>query len=217
MSSEKIDKIQSLAKDEDISSIEEISGNIKNEGVIVKSNCKMCNSRNRLEAEELYEKYGYGGIQKACDLLNKTYNEDISYIAIARHLRNHYERQKTQVFIKEYAENFKIYKSIYTDKKRSLEDTRVMLQKSFVEQMSIADSLSDSVEKRKSIELATKIATTLSSITAQINEIDKASQPYVIMLENLKHIIVDKIKESKNDDIKNALINVLDEWEKSLK
>lgn len=178
--------------------------------VIKKSNCKLCNSPNRLEAEKLYdENKTFKSIHKFLEEQGESYD----YKSVCRHFNEHYERQKVNLVVSEYIEGFVSYRVNQVNELDRLETRRDMFEKALLVLAAQNDTAKDMNEIRKNATALKALNDSISSIETQINEIKKENEPIVIVLKTLEVLISEFIQEAESEDIKKALVSLLNDFE----
>jgi len=182
--------------------------------VIKRPNCKFCNSPNRAEAEEKYEETG--NARAVYRFLADDKKEDISCIAVENHLKKHYFSQKRNELLKDYAENFEQFVVLKRDKRSQLLERIAILNKEMYE-LAAMSQYGDLDERRKSSESIKKIAECILAHEKEIELMDESMKPVDIVIKHLQQVISDEIKGTNSEEVKRALMNVIDKCYSSLK
>lgn len=178
--------------------------------VITKPNCKLCNSPNRLAAEKMFDE---GKTFKSIHKFLAEQGEHLDYKSVCRHFNEHYTRQKTNLMLTEYLEDFAAYRIDQVGDLDRLETRRDMVEKSLLVLAAQNDTTDNVNEMRKNATALKALSDTVSSIESQINDIKKENEPIVIVLKTLEVIISEAIQETDNDQVKKALIELLNDFE----
>jgi len=178
--------------------------------VITKPNCKLCNSPNRLEAEKMFDE---NKTFKSIHKFLSDQGEQFDYKSVCRHFNEHYTRQKTNLMLTEYLEDFAAYRIDQVGDLDRLETRRDMVEKSLLVLAAQNDTTDNVNEMRKNATALKALSDTVSSIESQINDIKKENEPIVIVLKTLEVIISEAIQETDNDQVKKALIELLNDFE----
>jgi len=178
--------------------------------VITKPNCKLCNSPNRLAAEKMFDE---GKTFKSIHKFLAEQGEHLDYKSVCRHFNEHYTRQKTNLMLTEYLEDFATYRIDQVGDLDRLETRRDMVEKSLLVLAAQNDTTDNVNEMRKNATALKALSDTVSSIESQINDIKKENEPIVIVLKTLEVIISEAIQETDNDQVKKALIELLNDFE----
>ena len=175
-------------------------------------NCKLCNWEKRTEAEALFDRTkNMTVVKRFCD----DNGLDASYPAVRNHLLNHYKKIERQIMLKEYARDIDNILSQKTNRKTSLEVRKAMLLKEMVVIASETEGKSLD-ERRKSADALKKLNDTIGNLEDKISEIDEDMMPVFILIENLKDIISTEIKKSNNEQVKSALMSLLEKLSENI-
>lgn len=186
-------------------SLVEYSNSIKE--VIKKSNCKLCQSEHRAEAEQIWDtKNNYTAIRNFLE----SKGEKVSITSIRRHILNHYQKQEEDMRLKEYAEDVQKWLSIKQTRKQSLEERIAILRKSLAYIGSETEGKSLN-EHRLSADAMKRISDTISSLEDKIEEQEEMMQPAILIISELRNIISDKIKSTDDKQTKEILMSVIEE------
>jgi hypothetical protein len=180
--------------------------------LIVKKNCKLCNSSHRHEAESLYVETN--NISSVYRFL-KSKQEEVSVPAIRAHLLNHFVDHQRQEKIQQYAEDIIKWKQIEASKTERLSTYLAIIEKRIFELAAVSDQKIDS-ESVKITDTIAKLITQASDIQSKIDEEHKKLEPAKIILKKLKEIVEIKVKSSKTQDVKNVLVELVSDLQESL-
>lgn len=209
MSKEKEIKKSEIATSNKSNYIEKLKENI--ESIIVpKSNCKLCNSPNRLEAEKLYDQ------NKTFKTIHKwleDQGESYDYKSVCNHFNEHYTRQRINLMVSEYIEGFVQYRIDQVTDLDRLETRRDMLEKAFLVLAAQNDTTTNVSEIRKNSTALKALNDSVASVESQINEIKKENEPVVIVLKTLEVLISEAIQETSSEEVQKALISLLNNFE----
>jgi len=78
-----------------------------------------------------------------------------------------------------------------------------------------SDSLSID-ERRRSADIIKKLSDGMSALEEKLEHIDMELEPVEVIVNNLQSIIAQKIRSSTNDEVKKALLDVLDDLAKNV-
>lgn len=173
---------------------------------IVREGCKLCLSSHRVAAEEEYAKTGR--YARAYDLLKKK-GEKISYNATRNHLLFHYLAPINNSLAREYAEDVEKWLSMQGDSRSALRRTMAMLEREIFMLASQAEELHID-DRRKVDDTINKLASTLLSYRAKIEELDRSQEPVTIIFNQLQLIIEEEIKQLNDPQSKRAMVNVIE-------
>lgn len=188
--------------------LEKLKKNIE-DTVMVKPNCKICNSKNRLEVEKLYDQgrnftYIFKWLEQ---------NEDpVCYNSVRSHFKEHYERQKIALMVNEYTDNLSKYRIDQVDEIDRLETRRSMFEKSLLTLSAINDTTTDGEELRKNATALKNLNDSIINIEKQIDAIKKEHEPIILVLKTLQVLINESINETDSQAVKKALVELLDNF-----
>lgn len=178
----------------------------------VRGNCKLCNTKNRKEAEALFERTG--SIQAVYNFLREK-SEDISYGAVRKHLANHYQQHQSDMSMKELVDRMGKWSNI------DMQDEALLRRWAMWLDMEGAALAAENPnlpiqERRKNIELMNKISQQIITIRQYLRERHADMLPVEIVFKNLYRIIEIKIQDVKNPEVKKVLKDVIDQLEKDV-
>lgn len=173
--------------------------------VIIKSNCKLCNSEYRSQAEDLYLETS--NISSVFRML-KSKDEDISIPAIRSHLKNHFIDQQQQEKIKDYAADIVKWKEMQASKEERLKTYLAILEKRIFQIAASIDDRTD-VESIKTTETLAKLVDQAAKIQFQLDEENMRVEPAKVVIRKLQEIIEIRVKTSKSVELKNTLIDLV--------
>lgn len=192
MENKTLNKIQKIAED-------------KSNSVVIKSNCKLCNSEYRSEAESLYLETN--NLSSVFRML-KSKNEDVSLPAIRSHLKNHFIDQQQQEKIQEYTNDLVKWKEITATKEERLYTYLAIIEKRIFQLAASMDDRSD-LESMKITEILSKLVDQAANLQSQIDEENKRVEPAKVVIRKLQEIIEIRVKTSKSPELKNTLIDLV--------
>jgi hypothetical protein len=173
--------------------------------VVIKSNCKLCNSEYRSEAEDLYLETN--NISSVFRML-KSKNEDISIPSIRSHLKNHFVDQQQQEKIRDYAADIVKWKEMQANKEERLKTYLAILEKRIFQIAAFVDDRTD-IESIKTTETLAKLVDQASKIQSQLDEENMRVEPAKVVIKKLQEIIEIRVKTSKSAELKNTLIDLV--------
>lgn len=184
------------------SSLQNIGAAIQ-QSIICKSNCKLCNSKARMQAQKAYDQ----GIstKRIHAILITQHKQDISYRAVNNHFQQHYSRQKTQMQMKQYLQDLNKYKAQKQNRAVDLMDRKTAISKMFFTLSAKHDVLTDLQQIRKNVAALKTVGDMLSSVQAQIDVLKKQSQPIVLVLQKLAQIVKQRSQKTQNQQVKQEL------------
>lgn len=178
--------------------------------VVPKPNCKLCNSPNRLSAEKMYDQ---GKTFKSIHKFLEDEGESYDYKSVCNHFNEHYNRQRINLMVSEYIDGFVQYRINQVNELDRLETRRDMFEKALLVLAAQNDTTPNMDEMRKNATALKALNDSVSSIESQINEIKKENEPVIIVLKTLEVLIADSIKENESDEVRKALITLLNDFE----
>lgn len=173
---------------------------------IVKTNCKLCNSIYRTEAEEMFAEgknphYVYKWL--------KGKKEDISDKAVHNHFVQHYQKPMIEARIKVYAENLEDYSKI-----KMQDEDRLRLYSSLLDQqihmLASAIHQTNPEEMRKGNETLIKLIDQATKVQERINALQTENEPVKILIERLNNVMTIKWNDAKSPEAKQAIQDILD-------
>jgi hypothetical protein len=171
------------------------------------SPCKLCNSKYKKEAHEIYEARG------TCTAVTKFLREkgeDISNTAVTSHINNHYKAASDNNNLRELASKLSKWSQLSMDdealytryiKLLDMEATYLMTQ----------NPLLDLMERRKNTELCLKIAQTIGYYKDQLKELQLEKRPVEIFVDTLNRIIQVKLRDASSPEVKRVLADVVEQ------
>ncbi|MFW6174106.1 MAG: hypothetical protein ACOC5T_10225 [Elusimicrobiota bacterium] len=176
---------------------------------IVKSNCKLCNSKHREKAENEFEKTS-GNIKAVKRVLDNE-NEKISYLSIRNHMYKHYLGEIRINGLKDLVDDIKHFSIKGRDGKDLLIERINLLRR---EMYLIAEN-SDNVDiedRRKNADIIKKLSDGISSLEDKIKAIEGERSLVERLFNSLSELIQDKIKTSNSKEVKSTLIEFLQDF-----
>lgn len=173
---------------------------------IVKSNCKLCNSVYRVEAEEMFAEgknshYIYKWL--------KAKKEEISDRAVHNHFVQHYQKPMIEARLKAYAENLEDYSRI-----RMKDEERLRMYSSLLDQqihlLASAINYINADEMRKSHETIIKLIDQAVKVQERIKAMQEDNEPVKILVERLNNVMMIKWNDAKSPEAKQAIKEILD-------
>jgi len=204
---EKVDKkvLANSAGAVSYSSIIEYAKNLTCEPVL-KSNCKMCNSIYRKEAEEFFAE---GKSSHFIYKWLKGKNEEISDRAVHNHFMQHYHKPMIEQRMKAYAESLEDYSKIHMEEEQRLNLYLIALDQQIHNLNScIGNIYSD--DMRKSQETLTKLIDQSMKIQEKIRSLKQENEPIKILVERLNNVMTIKWNETKSQEAKAVISEIVD-------
>ena len=182
---------------------------------IEKSNCKMCQSANRDEAEIRFEEQRMPNYNAIVTWLRNEKNEAITYSSVKNHMVYHFKIKERRESLNEYAEDIRKWtgiqnNTIYSIKKRiAILDREMMIIGAAGEDLPI-------IERRKNAETLKKLGDSILLYEGKLDEYQQNLKPVMIVIQQLKIIITDEMEQINNLETRKVLVNVLDRLQTSM-
>jgi hypothetical protein len=167
--------------------------------------CKLCNSKLRKEAEELFDR------QKNISAVHrflKEKGEEISYPAVNNHINQHKNREQLNTDLREYANELQKWAQLSKEDDVLYKRYIDSLDAEYNKLMSEAPRL-DPGERRRNLELALKISQQVLVFKDQVKKLELEKRPVEIFVDTLNRIIRVKLQDIKNPEVKRALEDVV--------
>jgi hypothetical protein len=174
---------------------------------IIKTNCKLCQSKFRAEAEEKFEQSNNIRAVRRFLLDN---GEEICYQSVRNHLLKHYLGSQRLESVKEWLEDVDRYSCSKYDRRINLYGRVKALNREFALIAAGTDGMPLD-DRRRSADILKKLSDGVSGLEDKIDEIDNELAPVEIIIENLQGLLADKIKSTPNEEVKRAFMDLLNE------
>jgi hypothetical protein len=175
--------------------------------VITKTNCKLCQCKFREEAEKEFEKTN--NYKAIANWLTKEKKFEVSYPAIRNHMLYHFKGKQRKEFLNEYAKDVEKWVNLHENKVDALNSRIAILDREMVTIAAEGDDLPLD-ERRKNAETVKKIADTILVYESKLHEYEAKLEPVQIVMNQLQVIVTDEIKNMGSDEVKRALVTVLE-------
>ena len=169
--------------------------------------CKLCNSKFRKEAEELFERAG--NVSQVTRFL-KEKGEDISNTAVSNHINNHYRTAQYNNNLREFASRLQKWSKLSKDDEYLYNRYIDTLDMEYNHLMAENSTLPIQ-ERRKNTELCLKIAQTIGYYKEQLHKLNIEKRPVEIFVDTLNRIIQVKLQGNPSPEVKAALKEVVDQ------
>ena len=177
----------------------------KANAVVIKSGCKLCNSKYRSECEDLYiETDNMTSVMK----LMHSKGEEISLPAVRRHLTKHFINVSQREKMRDYAEDLSRWKEIHIEREDRMRTYLAIIEKRMFQIASHIDDMVDN-DSIKSTEMVSKLIEQAFSIQKQIDEEAQRLDPARVVIQKLQEIIEIRVKTSQSVEMKNTLISLV--------
>lgn len=173
-----------------------------------KTNCKLCGSKFRAEAEEMFARDG--NMLKVHRFLHDK-GESISHPAVGNHLKNHYKKVNLEEQLREYAEDFSSWSKIQQDKAARAQDHITMLERRLHYIEATTDE-SDPSSQKRTTESIVKLMDAIHKEEEFLRQLKKEESPVKILLYRFEDIIKVKAEGISSTEAKIILAEVLEEF-----
>jgi hypothetical protein len=191
----------------------EKTSELVNDEIIVRPNCKFCNHPARFEAEEIWAKrHNFSAIARFFDEYhgNNPGSPKMSVQNVKAHIESHYEQQMRRIHIREYGERLSEFMQV----NRSNEQRCIQLLASL--ELQLIEVASDpTLDKIKQADAMVKMTRGVTDLLEAYNKITSEIDPARILLDKLKTVFDDAIRNQDREDVKNILLNVVGQLEDS--
>jgi hypothetical protein len=174
--------------------------------VVVKSNCKLCNSIYRQEAEEMYID---GKSPHHVYKWLKGKNEDISANSVRNHFVQHYQKPISEQRIKAYAENLEDYSRIRMSEDAKLEQYSTLLDQQIHTLGSTLTGMGPD-ETRKTIETIVKLIDQAVKVLEKIKNMRQENEPIKILIERINSVMTVKYTEAQTPEVKKIIGEIVE-------
>lgn len=182
--------------------------------IIVKPNCKLCQSEYRKEAEELYNN-GKTTLYIAKWLKEK--GEKISQPAVWNHLQYHFMRQIRAAELKEYAEDVKGWVESRQDRDSELQIQEAVLRRRLYRLELIMENDRTNVDELiRSSKIEIELVKAIHEIEEKREALTEQMKPVEIVIDTLREIISVQIKQSSSTETVDTLKKVIHELQKAI-
>ena len=173
---------------------------------IVRTNCKLCNSIYRTEAEEMFAE---GKSPFFVYKWLKAKKEDISDKAVHNHFVQHYQKPMLEAKIKAYAENLEDYSKI-----KMADEDRLRLYSSLLDQqihvLAASISVTDVDDMRKNHDTLIKLIDQAVKVQEKIKALQQENEPVKILVQRLENRMTIKWNDAKSTEAKQAIQEIID-------
>jgi hypothetical protein len=179
---------------------------------ICKSNCKLCNSQYRAEAEEKFMASGnYFAVYKFL----QSKNESISPNAVRNHLENHFMKPLLELRMKDYAEDLKGWLGTYQSKEQRLEGYLSLIDRQ-IHLLNANTSETNADQMRKTTDAVVKLMKEASNIEEILEKHREGVRPIMIFVERFREAISEQLNSIESAEARMALVQVLEVIEKEV-
>lgn len=178
------------------------------DGVLNKSRCKLCNSPNRKQAEQMYEEgRQYAAIKKFMD----EKGDILTCPSIRNHMQEHYRNQERMAALVEYCDNLS---GMMERRKSRRDDLECLINIGYIELARVLTlpTNGDIGREKERSEMIQRTKKSILDVIGMMNEMENADA----QVEAVKRKVIDawasRIEHAKNDTEKQAFIAALKEF-----
>lgn len=208
----KVEKTEMVKAEPKFNDFQSFAGSLAEEFVPVPT-CKLCNSSSRVEATEKFRK----GVNASLihKWLTDEKKEEISYVAVNNHFKNHLERTQNNLNLKEYSEQLAKWSEFNSDTEALFNRYIKMFDMEVMNLMAKNPSL-DAAEVRRNLETAAKIAALQSSYREQLQKMQLEKGRVELIIMSLNRIIQVKVNTTDSPEVKSVLQDVIEQLSKEV-
>jgi len=180
--------------------------------------CKVCASPSRDEAEKLKAE-GWSNKRIFEWFSEKHKEENIGYSSVNNHMNNHYGVVNENEQIKNYAFEITKWKKLSKNEKNLYPRYITMLDREASLLLSQKDADGKQItlsDRRKNIEMATKIIDMVKSLKKELREIEKEKKPIEMIITSISRIIEIKVKSYNSPEVRQVLKEIIEELNKDI-
>jgi hypothetical protein len=180
--------------------------------VVCKSNCKLCNSHLRAEAEEKFMASGnYFAVYKHLNAKG----ESISPNAVRNHLENHFMKPLLELRMKDYAEDLKGWLNTYQTKEQRLEGYLSLIDRQ-IHLLNANTSNTNTDQMRKTSDAVVKLMKEAAHIEEILEKHREGMKPIMIFVERFRDAIGEQLQSIESAEARMALVQILEIIEKEV-
>jgi poly-D-alanine transfer protein DltD len=176
-------------------------------------NCKLCNSKNKEEAEAMAER-GVSHLQ-IHRFITAEKKEDISYSSVHNHLINHFGVKSDNRRLKEYASQVAKWSELAKTDEAILNRYINMLDREANLLLAEAKEI-PLVERRKNIETAIKVGQLIGVFREQLRKLQTEKRPVELVITSLNRIIQIKLEDGSTPEVRKVLMDIVDQLKKEV-
>jgi len=174
----------------------------------VKPNCKLCNSKNRKEAEALADKGS--SIMSIFNFLKRE-GDDISYNAVNNHINYHFKAKQTETDLREYVNQVSKWTALTSGSDEMMLNRYVKEMDMEITYLSSKNINLDHPMRLKNNEVINKLRAMVLTFKQSIKDLNKEMHPVNIVFSSLDRIIEVKLRNAVNPEVKQALKDVIEQ------
>lgn len=198
--------VQALPQDDKFNSFVDYAAKGLKCEVICKTNCKLCNSKFRIQAEEKYSK-SLNMVATHRFLIDS--GESVSYMSVRNHLLTHFVQPELEERLRDYAEDINSWSKIRQEKEEMYRTQITVLQR----RLHLMDSSTDNFDhesQRKTADTVTKLIDQINKVQEKIDLLRKDESPIKILLLKFEQMVKEKLENMKSEEARIALVDVLE-------
>lgn len=179
---------------------------------ICKSNCKLCNSNYRAEAEE---KYLATRNPYAVHKMLVAKGESINYNSVRNHLEKHFMKPLLELRMKDYAEDLGGWLNTHQTKEQRLEGYLSLIDRQ-IHLINANTEETNSEQMRKNTDAVVKLMNEATKIEEILEKHRAGMQPIMIFIERFRETIRIQLLELESAEARMALVSILESIEKDV-
>jgi hypothetical protein len=199
---------------------------VNQEDIIVRDNCKLCNSSLRFEAEKQWEDLTKN-FTKTTEWLNAEVDKLNLYLDdeekesnftvhnVKNHMKNHYAEQERQIRLRDYSKKIEELVQVKQHKSHLLESCVAICYENLADIAST--EVGDDIKERKlRSDSINRIMSTMMSVIDLQNKIDGEISSADAMKSKFANIWIDIINREESDVKKRILMEMLEDFSKEI-
>jgi len=199
---------------------------VNEKDIIVRDNCKLCNSSLRFESEKKWEELSYNftktteWLNEEVDKLNLYLEDDeketpFTLANVKNHMKGHYAEQEKQIRLREYSKKIESLVRIKQNKSSLLDACIAMCYENLAD-IASTEVKDDIKEKKMRSEAINKIMSTMMSVIDTQNKIDGEISSADAMKNKFADTWINIINNEESDVKKRILMEMLEDFSKEL-
>jgi hypothetical protein len=176
---------------------------------IVRSGCKLCMSKHRKEAEELFAQTQN---VSAVHRLLKSKGEEISYESTNTHLRRHYAKVQQQELVKNLTSELARWRSSNVDAESRTSTVLAILERRMIDIAAQIDG-SGTQDTLKATDMLCKLATQILVLQNDLDSRRKHKDSVSHFFSQFQNLVKTHIDNTKNGEVKREIIDLINSIE----
>jgi hypothetical protein len=185
------------------------------DGECMEKACKLCTSKFRKDAEQLFDPGGQSFRAIERELTNR--GETISYWGIRRHLLYHYMPQERAIRLKEYSKSIGQLIMIKRSRRDQLVERLAIINDLIYDLASRHSTLTDLSDKLRVADRVKLLSDGATSLEEKLSEFDTAMDPVDLIVESFSALLGQEMRDTKDENVKRVLMNVVDKLAEATK